>query len=447
MAFPISDASPVAHQGPLPQSADVVVLGGGVVGVMTAWALADRGFRVTLCEKGRIAGEQSSRNWGWVRQQGRDFAELPIMMESLALWQDLQRTLGDGIGLRQEGTLYIARTEAEMAGFAAWANTARSYGLDSRILGRAELAALIPGHVAPWLGALYTSSDARAEPWTAVPLIARALAAKGVTLRENCAVRALDLSAGRIAGVVTEAGRIACDQVVVAGGVWSSLFLRAHGVNIPQLAVKATAARTLPMAETFAGGAADDRFAFRRRLDGGYTIARSGAHDFALGPDAFRHFGVFQPVMRKSIKTTRFFPAAPKDTPDAWGTPRHWAADEVSPFERMRILNPAPNLKRLAQVCDDFAKALPHLGRPVIADAWAGMIDTTPDAVPFVDRVPSVPGLVIATGTCGHGFGIGPGLGRVIADLVADRPTGHDLSRFRFSRFTDGSKIDLAPSL
>ena len=113
----------------------------------------------------------------------------------------------------------------------------------------------------------------------------------------------------------------------------------------------------------------------------------------------------------------------------------------------MRILNPAPNLKRLAQVCDDFAKALPHLGRPVIADAWAGMIDTTPDAVPFVDRVPSVPGLVIATGTCGHGFGIGPGLGRVIADLVADRPTGHDLSRFRFSRFTDGSKIDLAPSL
>ena len=110
-------------------------------------------------------------------------------------------------------------------------------------------------------------------------------------------------------------------------------------------------------------------------------------------------------------------------------------------------MNPAPNLKLLEKVCDDFAKALPALGRPVIAEAWAGMIDTTPDVVPIIDRAPSIPGLVIATGTCGHGFGIGPGLGRVVADLVADRPTGHDLSRFRFSRFTDGSKIEPAPTL
>ena len=447
MPFPITDTSPVSHQGPLPPKTDVVVLGGGVVGVMTAWFLADRGFSVVLCEKGRIAGEQSSRNWGWIRQQGRDFAELPVMMESLAIWQDLARTLGDCLGLRQEGTLYIARTEAEMAGFATWRDKAQGFGLDCRILGRAELAALIPGHAAPWIGALYTPSDARAEPWTAVPLIAKALAAKGVTIRENCAVRALDLQAGRVAGVITEAGRIACAQVVVAGGAWSSLFLRAHGVVIPQLAVKASAARTIPMPETFLGGAADEQFAFRRRQDGGYTIARSGAHDFAIGPDAFRHFGAFLPVLRTSIKSTRFGLAAPKDYPDAWSTQRQWDAGKVSPFERIRVLNPAPNLKLLEKVCDDFAKALPALGRPVIAEAWAGMIDTTPDVVPIIDRAPSIPGLVIATGTCGHGFGIGPGLGRVIADLVADRPTGHDLSRFRFSRFTDGSKIEPAPTL
>ena len=253
MPFPITDTSPVSHQGTLPPKTDVVVLGGGVLGVMTAWFLADRGFSVVLCEKGRIAGEQSSRNWGWIRQQGRDFAELPVMMESLAIWQDLARTLGDCLGLRQEGTLYIARTEAEMAGFAAWRDKAQGFGLDCRILGRAELAALIPGHAAPWIGALYTPSDARAEPWTAVPLIAKALAAKGVTIRENCAVRALDLQAGRVAGVITEAGRIACAQVVVAGGAWSSLFLRAHGVVIPQLAVKASAARTITMPETFLG--------------------------------------------------------------------------------------------------------------------------------------------------------------------------------------------------
>ena len=67
MSFPISEASPIRHPGPPPRETDVVVLGGGVVGVMTAWYLAERGLRVVLCEKGRIAGEQSSRNWGWVR--------------------------------------------------------------------------------------------------------------------------------------------------------------------------------------------------------------------------------------------------------------------------------------------------------------------------------------------------------------------------------------------
>ncbi|MDZ7908712.1 MAG: FAD-dependent oxidoreductase [Gemmobacter sp.] len=72
MAFPISEATPVRFPGPLPAACDVVVIGGGVIGVMTAWHLAEKGLRVTLCEKGRIAGEQSSRNWGWVRQQGRD---------------------------------------------------------------------------------------------------------------------------------------------------------------------------------------------------------------------------------------------------------------------------------------------------------------------------------------------------------------------------------------
>lgn len=75
------------------------------------------------------------------------------------------------------------------------------------------------------------------------------------------------------------------------------------------------------------------------------------------------------------------------------------------------------------------------------------MIDTMPDVVPVIDRAPSVPGLTIATGMSGHGFGIGPGVGRVVADLVAGRPVGHDLTRFRLSRFTDGSEITLGPSL
>ncbi|MFD1809199.1 NAD(P)/FAD-dependent oxidoreductase [Gemmobacter lanyuensis] len=101
----------------------------------------------------------------------------------------------------------------------------------------------------------------------------------------------------------------------------------------------------------------------------------------------------------------------------------------------------------MSEVCAAFASAFPAIGTPPLRAAWAGMIDTMPDVVPVIDRVASIPGFTIATGLSGHGFGIGPGMGRVIADLVLGRHTGHDLSRFRVSRFTDGSKITLGPSL
>ena len=447
MNAPITIQTPIRHPGPPPAETEVVVIGGGIIGVMTAWHLAEKGIRVVLCEKGRIAGEQSSRNWGWIRQQGRDFAELPIMMESMSIWQNLSRRFGPALGFRQEGVMYLARTQEEMRGFEDWMTEARGMGLDVRLQSEMQVYDRIQGATVQWVGGLLTESDARAEPWVAVPMLAAEAAALGAVLVEDCAVRGIDLQGGQIAGVFTEKGRIACEQVVVAGGAWSSLLLRTVGVNIPQLSVLASVAQTVPMPEVFAGNAADDRFAFRRREDGGYTLAPGARHDFFIGPDAFRHFGAFLPVLRKDFKSTKFHMAAPKDYPDAWGTPRKWTPDEVSPFERVRVLNPEPNLKALSEVQDSFAQAFPHLGRPALTRTWAGMIDTIPDVVPVVDRVAAVPGLVIATGMCGHGFGIGPGMGRVVADLVAGHQLGHDLRRFRLSRFTDGSKRVPGPSL
>ena len=447
MTAPITIDTPLRYAGPPPKACDVVVLGGGVIGVMTAWFLAERGFSVTLCEKGRIAGEQSSRNWGWIRQQGRDLAELPIMMESMRIWADMSASLGPDLGFRQEGVMYLARSQKEMAGFETWMLQAQAMGLDVQLQSTAQVYDHIKGAAVEWLGGLFTASDARAEPWTAVPLMAAGAVARGAVLVENCAVRRLDLQGGRVTGVYTEQGRIGCEQVVVAGGAWSSLFLAAEGVHIPQLSVLASVGQTVPLPEVFAGNAADDRFAFRRRQDGSYTVAPGAVHDFFIGPDAFRHFGAFLPVLKKDFKSTKFHSAAPKGYPDAWRTPRQWEGDGVSPFERMRVLDPKPNLKALADVQDNFAKAFPHLGRPALQRAWAGMIDTIPDVVPVVDRVAAIQGLVIATGMCGHGFGIGPGMGRVVADLVADRPLGHDLHRFRLARFKDGSRLVPGPTL
>jgi len=447
VTFPISDATPVRFTAPLPTKTDVVVIGGGVIGVMTAWFLREKGLSVTLCEKGRIAGEQSSRNWGWIRQQGRDPSELPIMTESLAIWKRLSAQMGPGLGFTQTGVMYLAKTQKELDGFEAWMDHARAHQLDTRMMTGAEAAQMLKGASAQWKGSLFTPSDARAEPWVAVPMLAAEAEAKGVTIVESCAVRGLDLAAGKVAGVITEKGRIACDHVVVAAGAWSRLFLHRYGVKIPQLSVLASVAATEPMAEIFPGAAADDDFAFRRRADGCYSLAPGGsAHDFFLGRDAFASFFPYLPVLKNDIQATTFRAAAPSGFPDAWATPRRWSDDAESPFERQRILNPAPNLKTLGKVQDAFAAAFPTLGRPRLKSAWAGMIDTLPDVVPIVDHAP-IPGLTIATGMSGHGFGIGPGMGRVIADLVAGGAIGHDLSRFRLSRFSDGSKIAPGPSL
>ncbi len=445
--FPFTEATPIRFGGALPKAADVVIIGGGVIGVTTALFLARNKVSVTLLEKGRIAAEQSSRNWGWIRQQGRDPDELPIMIEARRLWQQLADQCGEDIGLRQTGITYLARTDKEMEAFAGFVTLAESLGLDTRLLDANEAARLIPGMSRRYKGGMTTPSDMRAEPWVAVPAVARMAAREGVTIVETCAARRLDRAGGRISGVWTEKGRIATSQVLVAGGAWSSLFLRAHGVSIPQLSVRATVAATEPMAEIHAGAATDEHIAFRRRQDGGYTLAAGGASQLYVGPDAFRHAAKYMPALRANPFGTRYAPAAPAGFPDAWSTPRRWEADERSPFERMRVLDPAPEAAALRAIERGFSDLFPQAGPVRLATTWAGMIDAMPDVVPVVDGIAAIPGLFVAAGMSGHGFGIGPGMGRVVADLIQGNDPGYDLRRFRASRFSDGSRIRLGPSL
>ena len=113
----------------------------------------------------------------------------------------------------------------------------------------------------------------------------------------------------------------------------------------------------------------------------------------------------------------------------------------------MRLLDPAPNADKVAEVIALFGAAYPWAGEIALHDSWAGMIDVLPDVVPVVDHVAQIPGLTVVTGMCGHGFGIGPGFGRVAVDLATERDPGHDLSRFRMSRFFDGTRLKPGPNL
>ena len=243
----ITDSSPINFSDPLPESTDVVVIGAGIAGTATAYFLARSGMKVLLCEKGRVAGEQSSRNWGWVRQQGRDWAELPIMMESNRIWRGLAEDTGEAnLQFTQSGCYYLASDETTLAKYEQWHDLAKQHQLDTRMLSGEEIKERFSNVAADLVGGMVTETDGRAEPFVAVPALAKAAREHGAVIAEACAVRTLDLQAGRVAGVVTEKGRVRCSQVVLSSGAWSTHFAANAGVNLPQLTVRSTVARTEP---------------------------------------------------------------------------------------------------------------------------------------------------------------------------------------------------------
>ncbi|MDQ2801563.1 MAG: FAD-binding oxidoreductase, partial [Pseudomonadota bacterium] len=293
--------APVPSDPAAPARADVVVIGGGIIGVSTALALAEKGLSVALCEKGGIGAEQSSRNWGWCRTMGRHEAEIPLAMESLRLWRGMNARTGRETGFRQAGIAYLCATEDELAAQSRWLDQARPYQVDARILRGAELARLLPGAAQPFAGALVTPSDGRAEPSLAAPTIAEAARTRGAAILTGCAVRGIETTGGQVSAVATERGRIACNAVVLAGGAWSRLFCGNTCIDLPQLKVLGSVLRTRPLdgPDITAGGA---DFAFRKRLDGGYTVARRGANVADIVPDSFRLLPRFWPALKTEWK-------------------------------------------------------------------------------------------------------------------------------------------------
>jgi len=268
---------------------------------------------------------------------------------------------------------------------------------------------------------------------------------RGVKIIENCAVRTIETQSGAVSGVVTELGIVRANAVVCAGGAWSSAFMANLGIRFPQLLVKGTVVRTSAIADGYAGGAGSHKFSFRRRQDGGYTLSLGNYLDHYVSADSFRYFTDFLPALKLTYSgmrlrfddglLNRLFPA------------RRWQADEITPFEKSRVLNPTANPKVVKKIQQVMASNLPILAKAEIEEAWAGMIDAPPDFVPVMDEIPDYKNLFLASGFSGHGFGIGPGVGKVMANLIQGKQAEFDLGRFRFSRFSDGSPIDSGPAL
>ncbi|NTJ11665.1 FAD-binding oxidoreductase [Rhizobium lusitanum] len=433
--------APVVYADTLPKSVDVAIVGGGIIGVSAAFFLARQGIRVALLEKGQIGGEQSGRNWGWVRLAGRDLRELPLMLKAHSIWGGLRQETGVDVGYRGRGIVYAAKTQEARDRHLRWVVAARGFGIDARSLDQSEVAALVPGLNRKPFGGMYVPEDAGAEPQLAAPAIASAARAAGAVILQQCAVRGLDIEAGRITGVVTEKGRIKASTVIVAGGAWSSHLLSRHGVRLPQLKVLSSVMRTAPIETGIEPTMGFSDFSIRKRLDGGYTVASSATSLVDIVPDSFRFLREFLPAFRLERKSLKLRFGQPFF--DEMIKHRHRVFDEKSIYETIRVLDPTPDSDLLASVEAYLKAGIPAFRDVPIVQKWGGMIDTMPDVIPVISPVDALPGLVIGTGFSGHGFGIGPGAGQLLAELATGDSPCVDPTPFRFSRFSDGSPIEI----
>ncbi|MDR6759393.1 glycine/D-amino acid oxidase-like deaminating enzyme [Mycoplana sp. BE70] len=413
------------------EGADVVIIGGGIIGCSTALFLAERGISTVLLEKAEIACEQSSRNWGWCRTQGRDVREIPLILESMRLWQQLDAQLGGKMGFKVCGTLNVFTNNHAVDGGHRWLEQARDYEVDCRMLSSAEVGRLVPGHQGKWREALYAPTDGRAEPSLATPAIAERAMQAGARIYTHTSVRGIELSGGRVSGVVLDHGRLACSQVVVAGGAWSSALLRPLGIRLPQLAVTESTLRT----EAFDGGPdisiKGGGFSIRKRLDGGYTVGFGSTMMAEIVADSFRFLPDFLGLMREEWRSIRL--RVGRRSAESFLSPRQFNRPQAN-----KVLDPAPIRSDLAKAWRNLQTTFPGFRNARIAEQWAGMIDVTPDGVPVISRVDAVPGLMVSTGYSGHGFGLGPGAGRLTADLVANDNPIVDPHPFSISRFRCG---------
>ena len=380
---------------------DIAIIGGGITGAAAAYWLARQGRRVVLLEARQIAAMGSGWSLGGVRQSGRDPAELPLARAAVAMWPSLADTLGGDTEYRQQGNLRCARTPAEVETIRQLVESQRALGLELTFLpDAAAVRRLAPEIGAEVIAASLCSTDGHANPALTTLAFADAARRHGAEVREGVHVREVVVRSNRVAGIETSAGFIAARTVIVAAGLHSAPLLAPLDLTLPLTARIVNVLQTEAVAPCFAQvfGTATANCAGRQQVDGRFRL------------------------------TTGIV---------AWdGNLETWTEASM-----------APPPTRQAEMRERIAVILPRIARLPVARAWGGLIDMTPDGLPVIDATPSVPGLVVAAGFCGHGFGIGPVTGRLVADLVSGATPRLDISAFRLDRFTGRSREAATPTL
>ena len=361
---------------------DVAIVGGGIVGASCAYFLAERGADVLLLESGRIGREASGMNAGGVRQQGRALPEMPLALEALALWADLDKRLDADLEYERTGDLRIAETVDDLARVRALADRERAAGIALEPVEGAGLRSLVPALSPAVLGGTFCATGGQANPLLVAPMFGRRAGDLGAIVWEGCAVREIRRD-GDGYQLDTVNGRVRAARLVLSAGVWTPRLAEALGARLPIALFVPQMQATAPLPPVLGVvllGAS-------RKLS--MKQARSGA--VLIG-----------------------------------GGKRGWG--DLGTRERGTT---EENL-RLGAI--DAAAVLPVLTGIEATRSWVGLEGLTPDEMPIIDCLDEGRAYV-AAGFCGHGFAIGPVVGRLLSEWLLDGRPSLDLSAFRRDRF------------
>jgi len=375
------------------KSADVVIIGGGIAGASIAYRLAEKGFRVTLLEKNRVGERASGRAGGGVRQQNRHPAELPLAIAAVKIWEQMADELECDVEYRRCGNLRLLSTREELETYAQITAREQEMGLSVEMISPSELRNLVPAisEEAGFVGGKYCPTDGTANPLQVVKAICRAARRKGVDIRENEPVRRLRTKDGKVESVATDAATYGAGVFVNAAGPWARSLCNTVGLDFPQTIYRTPLLITESLPPIIHPFISCEALYLRQALAG----------NLHLGPHSLQAVDNFD----QRTHSTEF-------------------------------IDIGRNVPRI----------FPFLKRVHIIRAFSGLTHWTPDEIPILDRAPTLSNFFLAAGFSGHGFCIGPVIGKLMAEWIADGSSSLDLSGFKWTRFGSGiysSKRDI----
>ena len=360
--------------------AQVVVIGGGIVGCSAAYYLAKAGRSVILLDKGLVGGEASGRNAGGVRQQGRNMAELPLSMESIRIWAGLADMLETDIEYTRKGNLIAAFTDGEMQDLESQATRERQVGLDVRILDRSDVHALVPHLSDLVIGGKYSPTDGHANCITVCTAFGRTVQRVGGKVFQHTAATGIELDDGTIRAVTTDRGTVLTQAVVNCAGPWAVQVASWVGVKLPIIPRRTQIMltdRMPPLFEQFITG----NSTYCRQAKSGQVHMGQGGGWEKLGFDQS---------------------------------------------------NSEYSLRRFATRASEL---LPILRNARALRSFAGTLQVSADGCPIIGQVGGPTDFLVAAGFSGHGFALGPAVGKALSDLLVTGSTSMPIGGLSFGRF------------